>query len=160
MILRTTLLLALMSAPLSLMAQSLGANLEVPPGPGLEEYLGSCASLPGQDPCLYAVKVWAKKSDRSPVYLVAGKSLNNGNRPDFLETDRVPLPASKPGYSISPLCSTKGQHFNNTTLVGNVRFAEDQEVSKDVTHAWRLDIQTGKWSVVDPRSVSCQNELP
>ena len=157
---RTALLLGLALLPVSSFAQTTGVNIDTPPTPGLEKLFGGCASLPGKDPCAYAVNGWKNIKTDKPVYLVAGKSQNNGNPPDFLETDRVSLPALAPGYFISTVCRAPGDHFNNTTVVAAVRFHGDEDVSRDVSHAWRLNLDTGKFAPINPKTIGCDYEGP
>jgi hypothetical protein len=157
---RTALLfsLALLSAPA--FAQAAGPNIDIPPAPGLEKAFGGCSSLPGQDPCAYALTGWKDPKTDQVVSLLAGKSQNNGNPPDFLETDRIAVPKLAPGYFISTVCRAPGDHFNNTTVVAAVRFKGDEDVSKDVSHAWRLDTRTGKFAVINPKTIGCDYEGP
>lgn len=157
---RTALILGLALLPASAFAQATGPNIDTPPRAGLEKLFGGCASLPGKDPCAYAVNAWKDIKTDAPVYLVAGKSQDNGNPPDFLETDRVALPALAPGYFISTVCRAPGDHFNNTTVVAAVRFKGDEDVSRDVSHAWRLDVTTGKFSAINPKTIGCDYEGP
>lgn len=157
---RTALLLGLALLPASAFAQATGADTDLPPAPGLEKAFGGCAGLPGQDPCAYALTGWKRPASEQPVWLVAGKSQNQGNPPVFLETDRVALPALAPGYFISTVCRAPTAHFNDTTVVAAVRFHGDEDVSRDVSHAWRLNLDTGKFAVINPKTIGCDYEGP
>ena len=157
---RIGLLLALMALPFVSQAQTLGASTEIPPARGVERLFGSCAALPGQDPCNYDLVVWKDTRTGHPVILVAGKSQNNGNPPDFLETDRIALPRLAKGYDYSTVCRAVGDHFENTTLFAAVRFRGDENISKDVSHAWRLNTKTGKFSAVPTDNIRCDYEGP
>ncbi len=157
---RMGVLLGLLALPLSALAQTTGANTDLPPGPDLEKVFEGCAALPGQDPCNYDLTGWKNVKTGKMAWLVAGKSQNNGNPPDFLETDRVALPTLAKDYYYSTVCRAKGDAFANTTVVAAVRFRGDEDVSRDVSHAWRLDTRTGKFSTIPTANIGCDYEGP
>jgi hypothetical protein len=138
----------------------------MPPYPaGLEDVGGIClsdASVPGHvcDFSIGFVGDAGADPELEPVvrYIVAGRlSGRDGIKALWQITDALPYPKVAKGFSWQAGNCRVGQVIDDK-VVAIVGPGDKQEYLNNVTWAWRLDLSSGKFQVVDPASVDCINE--
>lgn len=138
----------------------------VPPYPeGLQDVGGSCLS-DSADPdhvCDFSIGLLADAgtdSNAEPVlrYVVAGRMAGReGPLALWKITDMQPYPKVGKGF-FWQAGSCRVDKVDDAKLIAVVRQGAEQEYLTDVAWARRLDLKSGKFSVVDPVRVDCVNE--
>lgn len=138
----------------------------VPPYPeGLQDVGGSCLS-DSADPehvCDFSIGLLADAgtdSNAEPVlrYVVAGRMAGReGPLALWKITDMQPYPKVGKGF-FWQAGSCRVDKVDDAKLIAVVRQDTEQEYLTDVAWARRLDLKSGKFSVVDPVRVDCVNE--
>lgn len=153
----------------SLLASTAPAGLVgqvVPPYPdGLQDIGGSCVS-DSIDPahvCDHAITVLADADgdpEREPVprYVIAGRMAGrDGPRARWEITDAVPYPSNQPGYYLqfgSCRLNRQGDH----RVAAMVRQHGMQPWLTDIAWAGRIELSSGRFTVLDAKAVDCLNE--
>ena len=159
---------------LLLLALPLGANAvehelvgkTMPPYPeGLREVGGICLADPGNPGavCDHSIGLLADTSndpDATAVmrYVVAGRMEGrDGTVALWKITDALPYPAVGQDY-FWQAGSCRLDHVEDGKVIAVVRHDLEQEYSRDVAWARRLELESGKFVVVEPGRVDCLNE--
>lgn len=159
-------------APLVLAMLPLGAGAveligkTVPPyPPGLRDVGGSCLS-DSADPahvCDFSIGLLADADpdpSAEPVlrYVVAGRMAGReGSLALWKITDAQAYPKVEKGYYWQA-GSCRVDKADDAKVIAVVRQGAEQEYLTDVAWARRLDLNSGKFSVLDPARVDCVNE--
>ena len=158
-------LLASLTLPVTAGAVDLVGKTMPPYPEGLRDVGGSCLS-DSTDPahvCDYSIGVLADAGTDPEVdavtrYVVAGRMAGrDGPQALWKITDAQPYPKVAKG-SFWQAGSCRVDKVEDPKLVVVVRQGGDQEYLTDVAWARRLDLMSGKFSVVDPARVDCINE--
>ena len=138
----------------------------VPPYPeGLRDVGGSCLS-DSADPehvCDFSIGLLADKGsdpDGEPVlrYVVAGRMAGRDVPLALWKiTDVQAYPKTAKGF-FWQAGSCRVDKVDDAKVIAVVRQGAEQEYLTDVAWARRLDLQSGKFSVIDPARVDCINE--
>jgi hypothetical protein len=164
-----TALLVLATLPMAAGAVEL-IGKTVPPYPeGLQDVGGSCLS-DSADPehvCDFSIGLLADAgnapgtdSDAEPVlrYVVAGRMAGReGPLALWKITDVQAYPKTGKGF-FWQAGSCRVDKVDDAKVIAVVRQGAEQEYLTDVAWARRLDLKSGKFSVVDPARVDCVNE--
>ena len=159
---------------LLLLALPLGANAvehalvgrTMPPYPeGLREVGGICLADPGNPGavCDHSIGLLADTSndpDAAAVmrYVVAGRMEGrDGTVALWKITDALPYPAVGQDY-FWQAGSCRLDRVEDGKVIAVVRHDLEQEYSRDVAWARRLELESGKFVVVEPERVDCLNE--
>ena len=138
----------------------------VPPYPdGLQDVGGSCLS-DSTDPahvCDFSIGLLADadadpSAEVAPRYVVAGRMAGReGPLALWKITDAQPYPKAGKGYFWQAgSCRVDGA--DDAKVIAVVRQGAEHEYLTDVAWARRLDLKSGKFSVVEPSRVDCINE--
>jgi hypothetical protein len=138
----------------------------VPPYPaGLRDVGGSCLS-DSTDPahvCDFSIGLLADAGtdpSAEPVlrYVVAGRMAGReGPLALWKITDAQPYPKTVKGY-FWQAGSCRVDKVDDGKVIAVVRQGAEQEYLADVVWARRLDLESGRFSVIDPKRVDCINE--
>lgn len=158
-------LLALATLPMAAGAVEM-IGKTVPPYPeGLRDVGGSCLS-DSTDPahvCDFSIGLLADAGTdpgAEPVlrYVVAGRMAGReGPLALWKITDAQVYPKAGKGY-FWQAGSCRVDKVNDGKVIAVVRQGAEQEYLTDVAWARRLDLNSGKFSVIDPKRVDCVNE--
>ena len=142
------------------------AGRTVPPYPGgLQDVGGACVS-DSPDPahvCDFSIGVLADAAagtDDEPAlrYVVAGRMAGrDGTHALWKITDVLPYPTVGRGYSWQA-GSCRVDQVDDGKVIALVNHSAGQEYLTDIAWARRLDLHSGKFSVLDPARVDCLNE--
>ena len=159
-----TLLLSLALPQIAVAVELVGKTM--PPYPeGLREVGGACLSdstEPGHV-CDYAIGLLADTSadpDAEPVmrYVTAGSLAGrDGATALWKITDAQAYPKVAKGF-FWQAGTCRVDKVGDARVIAIVRQGLQQEYLGDVAWAWRLDLESGKFTVVDPVRVDCINE--
>jgi hypothetical protein len=138
----------------------------VPPYPeGLQDVGGSCLS-DSDDPehvCDFSIGLLADASTDSSAepmlrYVVAGRMAGReGPLALWKITDVQTYPKTGKGF-FWQAGSCRVDKVDDAKVIAVVRQGAEQEYLTDVAWARRLDLKSGKFSVIDPARVDCINE--
>ena len=138
----------------------------MPPYPdGLRDIGGSCLS-DSDDPahvCDYSIGLLADASDDAdaePVmrYVVTGRMAGReGQRALWKITDAQDYPKVAKGFHWQA-GSCRLDKIGDAAIIAVVRHDFEAEYLSGIAWARRLDLKTGKFSVIDPARVDCINE--
>ena len=138
----------------------------MPPYPeGLQDVGGSCLSdsVDPEHVCDFSIGLLAdavKDPNAEPVlrYVVAGRMAGReGPLALWKITDVQVYPKAGKGY-FWQAGSCRVDQVNDAKVIAVVRQGAEQEYLTDVAWARRLDLKSGKFSLVDPVRVDCINE--
>lgn len=158
-------LLASLTLPMTAGAADLVGKTMPPYPEDLREVGGSCLS-DSADPahiCDYSIGVLADavadpEADAVLRYVVAGRMAGrDGPLALWKITDAQPYPKVAKGF-FWQAGSCRVDKVEDVKLVAVVRQDSGHEYLTDVAWARRLDLQSGKFSVIDPARVDCINE--
>ena len=85
-----------------------------------------------------------------------------GRKAYFKVIDEVRLPVIPSNREVLsiPLCSS-ASHKNDTVLaIGRWENVKDGYTSKDISHAWRFNLQAGKTEPISTHDVVCEGDAP
>jgi hypothetical protein len=133
--------------------------------PGLRDVGGSCLS-DSTDPahvCDFSIGLLADAdtdpdADPVPRYVVAGRMAGReGPLALWKITDAQTYPKVEKGY-FWQAGSCRVDKVDDAKIIAVVRQGAEEEYLTDVAWARRLDLKSGKFSVLDPAHVDCVNE--
>lgn len=162
---RLPALLLLLALPAGAAAVELVGKTMPPYPEGLREVGGSCLS-DSADPahvCDYSIGVLADagadpEADAVLRYVVAGRMAGrDGPLALWKITDAQPYPRVAQGF-FWQAGSCRVDKVEDARLVAVVRQDSRREYLADVAWARRLDLESGKFAVIDPARVDCINE--
>ena len=159
--------LLLLAMPMGIAAAELPLiGKTMPPYPeGLREVGGICLADPGNPGavCDHSIGLLADTSndpDAAAVmrYVVAGRMEGrDGTVALWKITDALSYPVVAPDY-FWQAGSCRLDHVEDGKVIAVVRHDLEQEYSRDVAWARRLELESGKFVVVEPGRVDCLNE--
>jgi len=158
------------SALLAMLPMAAGAveliGKTMPPYPsGLRDVGGSCLSE-SADPahvCDFSIGLLGAADadpgiETPPLYVVAGRMAGrDGPLALWKITDAQAYPKVGKGYYWQA-GSCRVDKVDDGKVIAVVQQSSDQEYLTDIAWARRLDLATGKFSVVEPKRVDCINE--
>ncbi|SDQ54862.1 hypothetical protein [Pseudoxanthomonas sp. CF125] len=157
--------LVLAMLPMAAGAVELIGKTMPPYPPGLRDIGGSCLS-DSADPahvCDFSIGLLADADtdpDAEPVprYVVAGRMAGReGPLALWKITDAQTYPKVEKGY-FWQAGSCRVDKVDDAKIIAVVRQGTEEEYLTDVAWARRLDLKSGKFSVLDPAHVDCVNE--
>ncbi len=161
---RSALLLLSLSPAVAGAVELIGKTM--PPYPeGLQEIGGTCLSDSAgpEHVCDFSIGLLADASadpQAEPVlrYVVAGRMAGReGPKALWKITDAQAYPRTAKGF-FWQAGSCRVDKVDDAKVVAVVRQGAEQEYLTEVAWARRLDLKTGKFSVIDPARVDCINE--
>lgn len=138
----------------------------MPPYPeGLREVGGICLndSTDAEHVCDYSIGLLADANDDLEAetvmrYVVAGRMAGrDGAAALWKITDALPYPQVAGDY-FWQAGSCRVEKVDDVSVIAVLRRSPDEEYFSDVAWARRLDLKSGKFTVIDPARVDCINE--
>lgn len=157
--------LVLAVLPMAAGAAELIGKTMPPYPPGLRDIGGSCLS-DSTDPahvCDFSIGLLADadtdpEAEPVPRYVVAGRMAGReGPLALWKITDAQTYPKVEKGY-FWQAGSCRVDKVDDAKIIAVVRQGTEEEYLTDVAWARRLDLKSGKFSVLDPTRVDCVNE--
>jgi hypothetical protein len=157
--------LVLAVLPMAAGAVELIGKTMPPYPPGLRDIGGSCLS-DSTDPahvCDFSIGLLADadtdpEAEPVPRYVVAGRMAGReGPLALWKITDAQTYPKVEKGY-FWQAGSCRVDKVDDAKIIAVVRQSAEAEYLTDVAWARRLDLKSGKFSVLDPTRVDCVNE--
>lgn len=157
--------LVLAVLPMAASAIELIGKTMPPYPPGLRDIGGSCLS-DSTDPahvCDFSIGLLADadadpNAEPVPRYVVAGRMAGReGPLALWKITDAQAYPKVEKGY-FWQAGSCRVDKIDDAKVIAVVQQGSEQEYLTDIAWARRLDLNSGKFSVIDPKRVDCINE--
>lgn len=111
-----------------------------------------------KEPCELSLEVWKKGQINVGRFVK-----NSGPRPMVKELTSIDYPKDAPkDYDPSVSCSVHGKMTSNVLAIAKFSYDGKTDQSSRISHAWRIDQQTGELNPIDPvqNHVVCYTEMP